>query len=981
LIKKNLRKTMKLCLATAIAAPVLYSSHNGITQAAPTTFLNKDALISKYAADGQWYKNNIPFFEISDPQIQDTYYYRWNLYKAHIRNLGSRNVITEFLNQMSWDTKPSNTISDAAGFHIYEGRWLKDRRYVNDYIDFWYSEGNPRQYSEWIGDATYAKFLADGDRSYAIGHLGDMKSVYNAWADHYDASRSLYWQVPLSDATEYTIASIDASGGADGFTGGDSFRPSINSYMFANAKAISSIAALAGDTATANDYASRAASIKTNLQNSLWNSTFNHFADRYKVSNQYVTNWNFIRGRELVGYVPWYHNLPDNNATFNSAWSHVMDTNKFYGAYGLRTVEPTYQYYMRQYRYDAATGLVECQWNGPSWPYQTTQVLGGMANLLNNYTQNYVTSSDYMKILKQYTAQHYNNGVNYLSENYHPDRPGPIVDLPERSQHYNHSGYVDLIVTGLAGLRPRSDNVLEVNPIIPTNANDPNYIRYFALEDIPYHGHSVTILYDAAGTRYNQGVGLSVYVDGARVIGPTTLGKKTVAIGAPIVTTTETPVNLAANQSGSGFPAASASHSYSTDPAVKANDGRVWYYQDTKNRWSSFGSNNATDWYAVDFGSVKTVSSAKLYLFSDNLGLRTPQSYNLQYWNGSAWINIPNQVKSPAAPAGNTENTVNFAEVNTSRIRVVFKNAGGGYYTGMTEFEAYGSGITTGASYRLVNYNSGKVLGVSGMSTTDGAQAVQWSDTNTNDHNWRLDLQANGYYKITNLHSGKVLGVNGMSTSDGAQAVQWADNGTADHEWKLERTESGLYKIINRHSSKVLAMNAASTADGAVAVQWADTGTPDQRWALALNTGLASGATYKLQNLNSAKVLGITGMSVADGAQAVQWADTGTPDHNWRVQLLKNGYYKLTNVNSGKVLGVDQMISSNGGNAVQFADNGSADQAWQLIDMGGGNIKLINKHSKKVLGINNMSTTDGANALQWSDNATNDQRWKFVAVP
>jgi uncharacterized protein len=292
-----------------------------------------------------------------------------------------------------------------------------------------------------------------------------------------------------------------------------------------------------------------------------------------------------------------------------------------------------------------------------------------------------------------------------------------------------------------------------------------------------------------------------------------------------------------------------------------------------------------------------------------------------------------------------------------------------------------GSVITSGATYRMVNFNSGKVLGIAGMGTTDGAQAVQWTDNNTNDHNWRFDLLPSGYYKITNLHSGKVLGISGMSTAAGAQAVQWADNGTIDHEWKLEAAGDGIYKIRNRNSNKVLGINNASTADNAFALQWDDTGSNDHLWALAMNTGLASGATYKLQNVNSSKVLGVTGMSTADGAQTVQWADTGTADHNWRFELQKDGYYKITNVNSGKVLGVEGQSTVDGGKAVQFTGNGSPDQAWRLIDMGGGSFKLVNKNSKKVLGIDRMQTTDGAVALQWTDNATNDQRWKFVSVP
>lgn len=46
----------------------------------------------------------------------------------------------------------------------------------------------------------------------------------------------------MPDATEYTIASVDASNGTAGFDSGEAFRPTINSYMYANALAISRIA-------------------------------------------------------------------------------------------------------------------------------------------------------------------------------------------------------------------------------------------------------------------------------------------------------------------------------------------------------------------------------------------------------------------------------------------------------------------------------------------------------------------------------------------------------------------------------------------------------------------------------------------------------------------------------------------------------------------------------------------------------------------
>jgi hypothetical protein len=81
-----------------------------------------------------------------------------------------------------------------------------------------------------------------------------------------------------------------------------------------------------------------------------------------------------------------------------------------------------------------------------------------------------------------------------------------------RGDHYNHSGYADLVVIGLAGLRPRADSVVEVNPLVP-----PGKWDWFCLDRIPYHGQVLTILWDKAGTKFGRGKGLRVLA-GAKVI-------------------------------------------------------------------------------------------------------------------------------------------------------------------------------------------------------------------------------------------------------------------------------------------------------------------------------------------------------------------------------------------------------------------------------------------------------------------------------
>ena len=53
------------------------------------------------------------------------------------------------------------------------------------------------------------------------------------------------------------------------------------------------------------------------------------------------------------------------------------------------------------------------------------------------------------------------------------------------------------------------------------------------------------------------------------------------------------------------------------------------------------------------------------------------------------------------------------------------------------------------------------------------------------DHLWSLVDAGGGYCKIVNKNSGLVLGVQNMSTTTGAQTLQWDDTGTADHLWRI----------------------------------------------------------------------------------------------------------------------------------------------------------------------------------------------------
>jgi hypothetical protein len=661
--------------------------------------------------DTQWYLENIPFFECSDKNIQEVYYYRWKLYKAHIRNVGNNQyVITEFINDVPWDRDPYSSINLASGQHILEGRWLKGQRYVNGYIDYLNAGGgNNRQYTENVAFSTYECYLVNADSAFTSRQFDFLQNGYNQWADHYDPVKKLYYMDPLHDGTEYTISAIDASGGINGsfgggpltndgiavyekgaqeaFFGGEAYRPTINCSMYGNAMAISHIAALAGNTIGSDTWKRRAELLKKDIVDNLWNDSLSLFADRYHITNQYVQSWNFIRGRELAGLIPWFYNMPDNTPKYNSAWKSLVDTDRFMGQFGLRTLEPSYPYYMKQFKF--RNGKPDCQWNGPSWPYLTAQVLTGMANLLDNYSQDIVTPSDYLKVLRQFTQQHYyNNGkttILNLQEDYNPDTGKPVTyQRAYGSDHYNHSCYTNLIITGLCGIRPSKGNTLTIRPLLDHS------IQYFCLEEVMYHGHKITLVYDKDGSKYKLGKGLTVFVDKKKALIKEDRGKFEVETGAPIVNRMPQPnEDLALNIRRNDYPIPSASVNSVPDSLYQAIDGRTWYFPEVTNRWSTLGSSSASDWYALDFGKTRHVSSIRLCFYTDNKTYGKPDCYTIEYKSGTQWLPVKIKNTNPSSTVGNTENTTLFYTVTTDQIRINFKNKARQLAIALTEIECY----------------------------------------------------------------------------------------------------------------------------------------------------------------------------------------------------------------------------------------------------------------------------------------------------
>ena len=67
----------------------------------------------------------IPLLDCPDKTLEEIYYFRWWTFRKHIKNTCDGHIITEFLPRVPW-SGAYNSINCPVGFHLREGRWLKD---------------------------------------------------------------------------------------------------------------------------------------------------------------------------------------------------------------------------------------------------------------------------------------------------------------------------------------------------------------------------------------------------------------------------------------------------------------------------------------------------------------------------------------------------------------------------------------------------------------------------------------------------------------------------------------------------------------------------------------------------------------------------------------------------------------------------------------------------------------------------------------
>lgn len=437
-----------------------------------------------------WMERNVPRFECPDKQLEQMYYYRWWTLRKAIRETPVGYVFNEFLVERSYADK-YNLIACALGHHIMEARWLRDSTYLSQYVNVWLrgDEGKPMfrldTFSSWLPYAMMQRSLVLGSKDWMREYNLDLQADIKRWEESNSYGDGLFWQRDVKDGMEEQI-----SGGRKV----NNRRPTINSYMYGNYKAM---AWLNDDSSLGKEYTEKADQLRSLIDKKLWNDDMQFFGTL-------TTADTLAKVRELIGYIPWYFNLPDDDAArFSPSWKQLMDEKGFDAPFGMTTAERRHPLFRKRFR----PGKPSCEWDGAVWPFATSQTLTALINVMNNYpklSEAIGADSIWHHHLKKYVECQSRRGRPYIGE-YLDEKDGQwLMGDRERSRYYNHSTFCDLIITGICGLTPRLDGEIELHPHIPESWD------YFCLDGVPYHGKLLTIIYDRNGDRYHQGKGVHV---------------------------------------------------------------------------------------------------------------------------------------------------------------------------------------------------------------------------------------------------------------------------------------------------------------------------------------------------------------------------------------------------------------------------------------------------------------------------------------
>lgn len=704
----------------------------------------------------QWWVDNIPYVETQEHNIDKTVFYRWWLSRFNMLDANMPGNTFQYPTSIEGVLGYNNQIVLTSGMFINDTKWFRNAEYSygtwvsagqtakKGQSGYYYYHDNPgdpanwnHSYTQYITKAGWDSYKVHGGPSSlaeALGDYGseDVKGLLNSQSepDSNDNQNSngnnlidwSWWSMTGNDADAVSFSEPGRSGQrmdrADG-----------SANMWANANAAAQAYKAAGDTEKAAEMQQIADAIKQDVLDNLWDS------DSKLLLHKWLNDGQFAKYKELNNYYPYSEGLmPTGNDDYDSALRLFEDADEF----------PIFPFFTANQADKKALNFPGSNNFSIINATPLLQIYSAGIRDYNAADNGYITNESFKKLLYWVAFSHYQGGDNqYPDQNefWNMDNNSAGSTIPEKNAdasknggkityrswiHHTQLGTTNwTIVEDVAGMVPREDNKIELNPIEIPDWN------HFTVNNLSYHGQDLSIVWNNDGA-YNAPKGYTLYVDGnavftsdklAHLIYDPASGTVEVAddSGAVITgaTTATMPnaneVTYASNsrvtqifaQSGQNVDEASKSQTnvakdadveatYETKgyPATNAVDGK----NVMESFWGTKGSKNAKDSLTVTFkNGVQNIDDVRLYFYQTSssqtiAGYSEPSVYTLEYQDeAGAWHVLPNQVRTPTY-AGANYNRVQFSKVVAKAIRATFTPQAG-QAIGLKEIQAYETDI------------------------------------------------------------------------------------------------------------------------------------------------------------------------------------------------------------------------------------------------------------------------------------------------
>jgi hypothetical protein len=484
--------------------------------------LPDDALEQQVRTYNQWFADNVPYFDASDPAFKKMWYYRWwvvrfNMLQADTRDLKGYRF---YEGKLGFD----NAIVFALPLQIMELTYLRDPIFGLQQITNAYGNvaengalvdpaGSPywgETYSHWATAAVLEfnrvhPIPADTLRTLLPAMARDVR----AWLSAYDQDGDSLPERAAPRVTGYDL-DILSYWAFNNFQLDIERRPpslervDFASFVYANARALAQLARDAGDVPLQTEFDTVATHIRSAVLEKLWDDDTQFFYPRQ------ASDHTRIPIRELHGFFPFTTRLAPDEPRYVAALKKFVDPEEFWSRFPP-VITSLYHYKRWKWGMDGLSRNIA--------PHPISMGALTMVEALKHYHQDSITPALFMDLMARYNTLVYSGANPYdplwrpnVHEYYSKWEPNQSVLHPKPSDisHDFHSMYCSLIVEGAVGLTPRDDDKIELQPLALE-------WKYFLLDRLRYRHHDLSIVWDQPDgqVRYSgYPEGFSLVIDG-----------------------------------------------------------------------------------------------------------------------------------------------------------------------------------------------------------------------------------------------------------------------------------------------------------------------------------------------------------------------------------------------------------------------------------------------------------------------------------